>query len=299
MTTAALTMRPGGLLLPALILAGILGIICIETGVFTAPRLAAVAIPETVVIAGRAYDYRASGDFLRGGATVDGPLVHVAEPAPLEIMKYQVSAADYAQCVTDGACEKAEPRRRIEGNVPATGVSFNDATGYAAWLSKRTGTAWRLPTIEEWAFAAGTRAVDHALGIETDVADPAQRWLLNYQREAALSAEGLATPEPVGSFGVNEHGVADLAAAVWEWTATCASRTTLDAAGNVLTRVESCGVRVLEGRHRTPLSAFIRDAVGGGCSVGVPPDNLGFRLVRDTTWLERTTGAVARWFRRA
>lgn len=29
------------------------------------------------------------------------------------------------------------------------------------------------------------------------------------------------------------------------------------------------------------MSGFVRDAQGGGCSVGTPPDNLGFRLVRD------------------
>jgi hypothetical protein len=29
------------------------------------------------------------------------------------------------------------------------------------------------------------------------------------------------------------------------------------------------------------MSNFIRDAMTGGCSAGVPPDNLGFRLVRD------------------
>ena len=42
-----------------------------------------------------------------------------------------------------------------------------------------------------------------------------------------------------------------------------------------------CGIRVVEGRHRTYMSDFVRDARGGGCSVGTPPSNLGFRLVRD------------------
>jgi hypothetical protein len=46
-------------------------------------------------------------------------------------------------------------------------------------------------------------------------------------------------------------------------------------------------VRFLEGRHRTPMSTFIRDGRSGGCSVGAPPDNLGFRLVREPHWYER------------
>jgi hypothetical protein len=45
--------------------------------------------------------------------------------------------------------------------------------------------------------------------------------------------------------------------------------------------IVNCGVRVVEGRHRTYLSDFIRDARAGGCQVGTPPTNLGFRLVLD------------------
>jgi hypothetical protein len=45
-------------------------------------------------------------------------------------------------------------------------------------------------------------------------------------------------------------------------------------------RTENCGVRVVEGQHRTYVTDFIRDALAGGCAVGTPPANLGFRLVR-------------------
>ena len=40
-------------------------------------------------------------------------------------------------------------------------------------------------------------------------------------------------------------------------------------------------MRVVEGRHRAYMTDFVRDARSGGCSAGVPPTNLGFRLVRD------------------
>jgi formylglycine-generating enzyme required for sulfatase activity len=285
--------------LPVVLLAGLLTLIGIETKSLPLPSFggASVAGPETALVAPRPFSYRASGDFVRGTASIDGPLIQIDRPAPLEIMKYQVSAQDYAQCVAAGACEKAEPRRRGTGDIPVTGVSFNDATDYAQWLSNRTGQVWRLLTVEEWTFAAGSKAADHALGVETDATDPAQRWLLAYERESALSIDGSANPRPLGTFGVNEFGVADLSAVVWEWTATCASRTTLDAAGNALSHIESCGVRYVEGRHRTQVSAFVRDARGGGCSVGAPPDNLGFRLVRDPGPIERATATIAAWLR--
>lgn len=283
--------RPAGLLLPALLLAALLGILGTQTGIVRFPASADPALrPATVTIAPRSYTYRAPGEFLVGKASVDGPLLTIDNPAALEIMKYQVSAADYALCVADGACKKAEPRRPGKGNVPATGVSFDDAMDYAGWLSSKTGKTWRLPTVAEWVFAAGTKARDHALGIETDAADPAERWLAFYEKEAALGRNALATPEPLGAFGENEFGVADLAGPVWEWTATCDSRTTLGLAGETLSYLESCGVRLLEGLHLTPMSSFVRDAQSGGCSVGAPPDNLGFRLVRERGWWERLLG---------
>lgn len=269
-----------------MLLLAFLGVIGWQAGISTVPNFAPVNGPETVMIASRPFTYRATGDFLRGNASIDGPLVSVDAPAPVEIMKYQVSAADYAACVADGACSKAEPKRHGTGNIPVTGVSFKDAADYALWLSRRTGAHWRLPTVQEWNFAAGSKAVDPALGADTDPTDPAERWLLLYEREAALGANAFATPEPLGTFEMNEFGVADLSAVVWEWTASCGGRTTVDATGSILSHIESCGTRYLEGRHRTLLSGFVRDALGGGCSTGAPPDNLGFRLVRDPTWVE-------------
>jgi hypothetical protein len=44
-------------------------------------------------------------------------------------------------------------------------------------------------------------------------------------------------------------------------------------------------VRVVEGQHRAYVTDFVRDARAGGCSVGAPPTNLGFRLVRDDAGL--------------
>lgn len=283
---------PATLALPGLLLAALATTIGLQTGIVNLSALSghgASLAPDTTLIAPRPYSYRAPGDFLRGTAAVDGTLVTVADPAPLEIMTYQVSAAEYARCVGDGACPKAEPRRRSDGDVPATGVSFLDATAYAAWLSAKTGETWRLPSLAEWAFAAGTRATDPALQVD-NANNPADRWLVAYQREAEFGG-GNAAPSIRGTFGINELGVADVAGTVWEWTTTCNSRTTLGPAGETLHHVESCGVKVLEGRHRTLMSDFVRDAKSGGCSTGTPPDNLGFRLVRDPGPL----GAMLRW----
>src|SRR3546814_5931376 len=85
--------------------------------------------------------------------------------------------------------------------------------------------------------------------------------------------------QPLGHFGENSLGFADMAGNVWEWTNTCFSRHQL--AAPVLPPREDCGVRVLAGAHLAAMSDFIRDPRSGACSVGLPPANLGFRLVRE------------------
>ena len=274
----------GGLVVPGLLLSGLAAIILGQLGVVHLPARTEVAditlAPVVVTVPAHDFTFRRSGDFLRDGHPVDGPLLAINDHPALDIMKFEVGNADYARCVTAGACKAAQPRRRPKGDVPVTGVSFQDADAYAAWLSTATGQAWRLPSMDEWAFAAGSREVDHALDAGSDAANPSQRWLLSYESETA-GAGGPAAPSPLGTFGLNEFGVADLGGTVWEWTSTCASRTTLGPQASTVSHIDSCRIHYLEGRHRAPINDFMRDASGGGCGGGKPPDNLGFRLVRE------------------
>lgn len=285
----------GSLALPAGLLAAGTVLIALQLGL---PQIdldqAVIAAPETVTLAPADFTYRAEGHFLRDGVPVDAPMIETRLDAPLVIMKYQVSAADYATCVAHGACAPAEPRYLGQGNVPVTGVNYDDATDYAAWLSLRTGQSWTLPTDRQWAFAAGSAFADDALELAEDNANPAIRWLANYEKEAARESDAGRIPLPLGSFGSNENGIADMGSNVWEWTQTCHRRVHLDAAGGVLSETPACTIKVLDGQHRTPMTFFIRDAKSGGCSVGIPPDNLGFRLVRQPAWHERLLALIGR-----
>jgi formylglycine-generating enzyme required for sulfatase activity len=245
----------------------------------------AVAVPARVA------RYRAAGEFQRNGLVVDAPRVEATRTAPLLIMALQVGAADYQRCVADGACRP--PADSATGRLPVTGVSYADAVAYAGWLSRATGQFWRLPTDVEWSFAAGSRFADDALGLAADARDPSRRWRAAYALESSRSVGAVSKVEPAGSFGRNEFGVVDLAGSVWEWTSTCYDRTRLDARDAVQGVMQNCNVRVAEGRHRAYLTAFIRDARGGGCGGGRPPDHHGFRLVREASPLplvERLTG---------
>lgn len=234
--------------------------------------------PETVHLAAAPQDYRPAGEFRQGTRVVDAPKQHQDGPA-LHIAKHHVSEADYALCVTDDACPSVPSAGRAE--YAQTGINHRDAAAYAAWLSTRTGQHWRLPTDAEWLRAAAERGNDDGFSEEANGIDPSRRWIASYQREVELRGEADLVAHPLGHFGANSVGVADMAGNIWEWTETCFQNGTLTPDGAaILTRFDYCGVRAVQGKHRAFVIDFIRDARSGGCAAGVPPDYLGFRLVR-------------------
>jgi len=228
--------------------------------------------------------YRTAGDFRRAGKPAEQPLTTLRMERPLAIMKHQVSAADYQACVDAGACRALDRGVTVATDRPVVQVSWHDAEAYAAWLSDQTGDRYRLPTDEEWAFAAGSRFRDDGLAVDDN--DPSRRWIARYERESGRDDD--SATRSFGAFGTNENGLLDLAGNVWEWTATCFERRVLDDAGRTVRENANCGVRVAEGAHRAYVTDFIRDARAGGCASGVPPSNLGFRLVREPgSWIAR------------
>lgn len=235
--------------------------------------------PDVAHLAGGAFTYRPAGEFRLGTKIVDAPMQQIKAPA-LTVMKYQVSQADYAACMADKACPVV-PTHGSSGHAQ-TGVNFADATAYARWFSGKTGQEWRLPTDAEWLRSAGDRGNVVQLDVADTGSDPSQRWLQSYRSEAKLRGDADFATYPLGHFGLNDLGVADIAGNIWEWTITCQQNGTLRADGQAIASMSDyCGVRSVQGKHRAYVIDFIRDARSGGCGAGVPPDYLGFRLVRD------------------
>jgi len=238
---------------------------------------------EITEIAAKPFPYRPAGDFSRDGRPAEAPLREARLATSIKIMNRQVTAGEYARCVDDGGCPKI-PHASTIADRPMVGVSWRDATAYAEWLTNKTGLVHRLPTDEEWVFAAGDKARDEPLPL-VDPIDPAQAWIARYEAEANRARPGALDPQPVGTFGRNDNGLQDIGGNVWEWTNTCFLRMTLEPTGAAHVTNTNCGVRVVQGAHRTYMTDFIRDPRTGGCAAGVPPANLGFRLVvEDKGW---------------
>jgi len=111
---------------------------------------------------------------------------------------------------------------------PVVNVTWHDAVAMAAWLSRREGRRYRLPTEAEWEYAcrAGTRTRWHkgddagALAGQANVfdLDAAADW----PRWAAMALalhDGWRFTAPVGQFAANDFGLHDMHGNVWEWVA--------------------------------------------------------------------------------
>jgi eukaryotic-like serine/threonine-protein kinase len=94
--------------------------------------------------------------------------------------------------------------------LPVIGISALSAEMYAAWLSKKTGQAWRLPLELEWEKAGrGTDSRVYPWGDHFDATFCKMR----------DSRAGLPVVEPIGTFeaDVSPYGVHDLAGGVADW----------------------------------------------------------------------------------
>ncbi len=260
---------------------GLTAAVALVVGAFGlgADRATSVVVPASVHIPAGPFAYRPAGDFRIGTRVVDAPVGQIIGQG-LDIMTYQVSEAEYALCMADDGCPVVPTLGRADH--AQTGVNHADATAYAVWLSDQTDQIWRLPTDAEWLRAAGDRAAVQGLDTGASGADPSRRWLAAYRAEVALRGKADFVAHPRGHFGLNDKGLADIAGNVWEWTESCYQNGSLGADGlTIAATSQHCGVRAVQGKHRAFVIEFIRDARSGGCGAGVPPDFLGFRLVRD------------------
>ncbi|HRU04637.1 MAG TPA: formylglycine-generating enzyme family protein [Candidatus Brocadiia bacterium] len=91
-------------------------------------------------------------------------------------------------------------------NHPVTGVSFRDAQAFCAWLSKKEGRAFRLPTEAEWEYAC--RAGAKTRFPWGDEPNPS---LANVRQ----SGRGATTP--VASFPPNAWGLYDMIGNACQW----------------------------------------------------------------------------------
>ena len=209
-----------------------------------------------------------------GEMTVEGS--RIAFERPFLIGRYEITFAQWDYCHRDGGCaHRPGDRGWGRGDRPVVDVSWDDAAQYLEWLSDATGERYRLPTEEEWEYAARAGAGPPEKP-KPLFSDPNLAWASTY----LLTPRRTKRTKPVGSGEGNGFGLFGARDNVWEWTASCRVQTR-EADGRTVSR-ENCGVRILQGEHRSPMPSFVRDIGSGGCAVKPMPGNFGFRVVKET-----------------
>lgn len=200
---------------------------------------------------------------------------HVAKVDPFSIDKTEVTNAEYAQFVAatgHPAPKHWSNNKPVAGseNKPVTYVSVDDANAFAAWRSKRDGVTYRLPTEQEWEYAArnGDRSNSYP-------------WGDSWDDSRAVMAVANSEPSDVGSkpSGASSSGVLDLIGNVWEWT----SSELAAYPGSNLEIIKKPGRRIMirgGSANEDPAKLKITSSFRVDVSADQKEKNLGFRLVK-------------------
>ncbi|HYG85469.1 MAG TPA: SUMF1/EgtB/PvdO family nonheme iron enzyme [Azospirillum sp.] len=139
---------------------------------------------------------------------------HRVTVKPFALGVYEVTVAEWRACVTAGGCAEMPRMSNPTDETPVHNVHWGDAEAYVAWLSRKTGQRYRLPSEAEWEYAARGGSVGRYWWGETGVAANANC------RDCSASADRLR-PAAVGSFKPNNFGLHDMNGGVAEWVADC------------------------------------------------------------------------------
>ena len=206
---------------------------------------------------------------------------------PFSISISEVTFTQWDACVADGGCStRPNDNGWGRGNRPVINVSWDDAQGYAQWLSNKTGKKYSLPSEAQWEYAAR--------GGETGIYIGGSAKALCAFANGAGSESGLtwANKEcsdlssdrtlPVGSLSANKYGLKDMLGNVQEWTLDCNTLNLKDAPTNGEPDLRgSCNQRVVRGGSWFSPPTGLRFTTRENQRRGDSNDFTGFRVVRN------------------
>ncbi|HUQ10983.1 MAG TPA: SUMF1/EgtB/PvdO family nonheme iron enzyme [Steroidobacteraceae bacterium] len=186
---------------------------------------------------------------------------------------------------------------------PVTCVSWQDARDYAAWLARRTGKAYRLPSESEWEYAArgGSKSIfiwgtdETGACRHANVADATlRRENANVKKQtedaqrAGYSAvrfveceDGVTYTAAVRGRQPNAFGLYDVIGNVWEYVADCWQEALPE--NGAAHDATDCVYRRVRGGSWNDAPAELRSARRSRVKPDVPRNDAGFRVARDFT----------------
>jgi formylglycine-generating enzyme required for sulfatase activity len=172
------------------------------------------------------------------------------------------------------------PGFEITGTHPAVCISWYDAQAYVAWLRRRTGKPYRLPTDAEWEYAAraGTQT-RYSFGDDETALCAYARFANGKSRFPSRDGCSRDTTGPirVGQLKPNPWGIFDMHGNAWEWVEDCwtpdPSEIPIDGS-----RPGSCERGVTRGGSWAIGAWRLRSATRRGRLMAVHENHVGFRV---------------------
>jgi formylglycine-generating enzyme required for sulfatase activity len=135
--------------------------------------------------------------------------------------KTEVTTAEFYDFVKESGYKPTAPEKFLahwvndkpisgEENMPVRFVNIADIKAFAEWRSARDQVQYRLPSEEEWEYAARNGSKDNLYP-----------WGDKFESKCAVIDEGNSDPKAVGTKSCpDDWGVVDLIGNVFEWTST-------------------------------------------------------------------------------
>jgi len=275
--------------------------------------------PEIVVVPpGKFMMGTAGGAEELDEASGESPQIAITIEKAFGLGKTEISTAQYAEFIREsgykpdlgcrlwndrwvvdskGDWRGAGQLRAPKPDSPAVCVSWSDAKSYAAWLSKKTGKMYRLPSESEWEYAArgGTTApryfgVNSFEGVSISLAcdhgnvyDVTAQAVYPFPVPYARCKDNAADLAAVGSYKANAFGLHDMIGNVWEWVEDCYTASYWGRPQNekAWTWQGGCETRGLRGGSWTSRPSDARSARRQQAAMTARTTYVGFRVARD------------------
>jgi formylglycine-generating enzyme required for sulfatase activity len=215
---------------------------------------------------------------------------------PFAVGRFAVTFDEWDSCVAEGGCRGYKPNdggwaKSKEdplvgwgrGRRPVINVSWDDANAYVAWLSRKTGKPYRLPSEaeREYVTRAGT-TTPYWWG--ASVSPRQANYAPGYSRGGFFHFDGefRGRTLPVDAFEPNPWGLYQVHGNVMEWTEDCwhANYVGAPTDGSAWIIDSDCGKRVLRNGPMNGSRETIRADVRGAGPTNSRGYAAGFRVAR-------------------
>ncbi len=158
-----------------------------------------------------------------GHTSSEEPQLIVTIDKSFAVGKFEVTAAEWENCVADGACadDVGDVHSQSE-MLPVRNVSWADAKDYVVWLAGITGKRYRLLSEAEWEYAARAGSTTpFSTGDSISPLDANYNGGFGYNPSHWVGGEFKAKPTNVGTYPANAFGLHDMHGNLWEWVEDC------------------------------------------------------------------------------